>query len=465
MTGPSRSAAVNRVLMQQAQLALATAPQPRPDLVPPGLDPWRQINRLTRAGVLFVALLSGTVGLWAATVPFAGAVIASGRIVVETDVRKIQHPTGGIVADIRVKDGDHVTAGDILFRLDDTNARATLALIDVELTRLTVRRARLIAERDGAATFDLPPGLPLDPKSPTVIEAMASEGVVFHTRREAARGQVSQLRERIDQSRREIEGVKAQLEAKQTQKMLIDDELKGVQQLYTSNLVAQSRLTSLQREASRLLGEEGSNIAEIARINGRISETELQIIQVSQDTRRGVSEELRDVEGKIADLAERRIAAADLLQRVVMRAPQEGIVHQNTLHTIGGVIAPGEQVMLLVPETDGLVIEARIDPTMIDRVHINQPVNVRFTAFDTSTTPTLTGRVEQVGADLTTDPKSGASYYEARIHLDRSEITKLGGKTLVPGMPAESFIQTGTHTPLAYILKPFDDQLTRAFRY
>jgi HlyD family secretion protein len=428
-------------------------------------DPWRSMHRMALAGIALLGLLIGTVGVWAMTAPLAGAVIAPGRVVVENNVRRIQHPTGGVVAEINVRDGDHVQAGAPLARLEDTNARATLALIDIELTRLSIRRERLEAERDSRATFVLPTVLTISADTSIVSDAMASETSVFKSRRDASSGQVSQLRERIEQSRLEIEGVTAQIEAKRHQKAIIKQELDGVEKLYAKNLVALPRVTALQREASRLYGEDGSLVADAARIRGRIAETELQIIQVTQDLRRGVSEELRDVEGKIADLSERRTAAAEQLARVLLRAPQSGIVHQSTIHTLGGVINPGEQVMLIIPENDGLVVEARIEPTMIDRLHLGQSVLVRFPAFDVATTPTIVGVLQHVAADLTSEPSTGSSYYTVKIRLGSSELGRLAGKVLVPGMPAESFIQTGTRTAFAYLAKPFQDQLARTFRY
>lgn len=428
-------------------------------------DPWRSLRRLTFVGTALIAVLTGTVGLWAATAPLASAVIANGRVVVESNVRKIQHPTGGVVARIYVHDGDHVKAGDLLLRLDDTNARATLALIETELHRLWIRKARLEAERTGQDSFALPSTLAALANATDVKDAMRSETQLFRSRRDANKGQILQLRERIDQAKREIDGVAAQLAAKARQKELTDEELGGVEKLYRQNLVAMSRLTGLQRDEARLLGEEGSLTAETARIRGRIAETQLQILQVDQDMRRNVSEESRDVEGKIADLSERRIAAADILNRVDIRAPQTGIVLQNSVHTIGGVVGPGEQIMLIVPEQDGLVVEARIDPTMIDRVQSGQDVLVRFPAFDAATTPTLHGHLRTVGADLTTDPATNTSFYTARVKLDHGEIARLDGKALVPGMPAEAFIQTGSRTALAYLIKPITDQLARAFRY
>ncbi|WP_082540389.1 HlyD family type I secretion periplasmic adaptor subunit [Bosea sp. Leaf344] len=440
---------------------------PSPATTPPGrplADPWRSIRRMALAGIATLMILFGTIGIWAATAPLSSAVIAWGRVVLEHNLRRIQHPAGGVVAAIHVRDGDHVEAGAVLVRLDATNARAALSLIEIELGRLIIRKARLEAERAGQDGF-APPMPAIADAVPAIAEALATEQGVFRARREAMAGQVAQLRERIEQARREIEGVAAQAGAKRDQAQLIGHELEGVQKLFDQNLVSLSRLTTLQREAARLSGEEGSLVAELARIRGRIAETELQILQVSQDLRRTVSEELRDVEGRIADLSERRVAALDQLARIEIRAPQAGIVHQSTVHTVGGVIAAGEQIMLIVPESDGLLVEARVDPAMIDRLRPGQDVLVRFTAFDAATTPSLTGQLQHIAAELTTDQPSGVSYYTVRIQLERTELDRLGGKALVPGMPAEAFIQTGARTALAYIAKPIQDQLSRAFRY
>lgn len=429
------------------------------------LDPRRDIRRAAVFGVATIAVLFGTVGLWAATVPLAGAVIASGKIVVESNVRRIQHPSGGIVAEIRVRDGDRVKAGDVLVKLDETQAKAGLALIELELRRFQARKARLEAERDGLSAIAMPPDVAERARERDVIQAMESEASLFRTRREAADVQRSQLRERIAQAGEEIRGLAAQIEAKRIQSGLIRQELEGVEKLYGQNLVALSRLTALQREASRLAGEEGSLTSDTARAKGRIAEIELQVLQIDQDLRREVTTELRDVEGKIADLSERRIAAVDQLARVEMRAPQDGVVHQQIVHTIGGVIGAAEQIMLIVPERDGLVVEARIEPAMIDRLSVSQSVVLRFPAFDSATTPDLHGRLIQLSADASTDEKTGNSFYTVRIALEQAEIERLDGKRLLPGMPVEAFIQTGMRTVLAYLIKPLEDQLARSFRH
>jgi HlyD family secretion protein len=436
-----------------------------PHAEPRTADPRRDIRRATLFGVATIAVLFGTVGLWAATAPLSGAVITSGKVVVESNVRRVQHPSGGVVAEIRVKDGDRVKAGDVLLRLDETNAKASLALIEIELLRFQARKARLEAERDGLPEPSLGNDLRDRADDPAVMRAVAGEMRLFRTRRTAADVQRAQFRERIMQSQEEIRGLTAQIDARRAQAILIEQELAGVRTLYDKSLVALSRLTALQREASRLVGERGSLISDTARIKGKIAEIELQIVQIDEDLRREVTTELREVDGKIADLSERRIAARDQLDRIEMRAPQDGLVHQRTVHTIGGVIGPAEQVMLIVPETDVLVVEARVEPAMIDRLRVGQAAMLRFPAFDSATTPDLKGSLIHVSADSSTDQQSGASFYTARIALDRSEIDRLGGKALLPGMPADAFIQTGSRTALAYLVKPIEDQLVRTFRY
>lgn len=432
---------------------------------PPRLTPFRDIRIASLGGITALAVTLGTVGVWATTAPLAGAVIAQGQVVVESNVRRVQHPTGGVIAEINVNDGDHVKAGDIVVRLDETTTRASLAVIENQLNQLLVRQARLVAERDDIETPEVPEELATRVDEPAIARMIAGEANLLAARRKAIAGQLSQLRERIAQTREEIRGLKAQAESKREQIRLIQTELTGVRELYRNKLVPLSRLTALEREATRLAGEEGQHIADTARAHGRITETELQMIQLGQDQRREVATELRDVETKIADLVERRTAALDQLKRVDIRAPQDGIVHQKAVFTVGGVVAAGEQMMLIVPEKDGLVVDAHIEPQLIDRLHVGQDVTLRFSAFNSATTPDLSGTLTRVAADLTRDQQTGAQFYVARVNFSAGELAKLDGKALVPGMPVEVFIQTGSRTAFSYMLKPIEDQLNRAFRH
>ena len=428
-------------------------------------DPFRDIRWAAAAGIAMLAVAISTAGVWAVTAPLASAVIAPAQIVVDSNVRRVQHPTGGVVAEILVNDGDRVRAGDVLVRLDETMTRANLALIENQLHQFWTRRARLRAEQDGRDEFAVPDELAGRTESAAIAEILAGEKSLLQSRRDAIGGQQSQLRERTAQIGEEIRGLAAQIDSKREQIRLIHRELEGVRQLFEKNLIPYARLTALEREAARLTGEEGQLIADTARAKGRITETELQTIQLTQDQRREIATELREVEIKIADLSERRVAALDQLGRVTLRAPQDGLVHQKTIHTVGGVITAGEQLMLIVPEKDSLVVEARIDPQMIDRLKLGQSAKLRFTAFDTAITPDLDGTLTRIAADLTKDEKSGVSYYVARIGLAGGELAKLGGKALVPGMPVEAYIQNGSRTAFAYLRKPLEDQLARSFRH
>ena len=424
----------------------------------------RSIRRQTLAGIAVILVLFGGFGVWAATTAISGAVIAAGQMVVETNVKKVQHPTGGVVGEIRVRDGDRVQTGDLLMRLDETVTRASLSMVTKQLDQFEARQARLIAERDDLPEVNIPASLAGRLSNPDVAEVINGERSLFEARRTAIQGQRAQLRERVAQFREEIRGLEAQALAKRKQIALINQELEGVDKLYKQNLVPITRLTSLQREASRLDGEEGQLVAQIASSRGRIAEIELQSIQLVQDLKREVATELRDVQAKIGEFVERKVSAEDLLKRIEIRAPQDGFVHQLAVHTVGGVINAGEPVMLIVPQTDTLVVEARIMPQNIDQIRVGQPVTLRFSAFDQQTTPEILATLSRVSADLTRDTQTNEYFYTARVAITDEELKKLKGKALLPGMPVEAFIQTGSRTALSYLLKPFQDQVARAFR-
>jgi HlyD family secretion protein len=426
------------------------------------------IRRLNLIGVTILAILVGLFGGWAAFAELSGAVIASGFIVVESNVKKVQHPTGGIVGSIFVKQGDLVREGQILLQLDDTVPRATLGIVRSQLDELGARRSRLTAERDRADAISFDDDL-LDRRQETsVAAAIAGERKLFESRRSALTGQRSQLRERAAQINEEIRGLSAQRAAKEKEIALIAEELTGVADLYKKNLVSIMRYMALQRDQTKLQGEHGQLVAEIARARGRISEIELQIIQLDQDLRTEVLRELRDIEGKIAELKERLTAAEDQLRRVAIRAPQTGMVHELNVHTVGGVIGGGETLMLIVPRADKLVVETRVAPTDIDQITLGAPVLVRIMAGNQRTTPDVAGSVTQVSADLTREQASGSqagqAYFMVRVALNEESVRRLGDLRLVPGMPAEAFIQTGLRTPLDYLIKPLQEQIARALR-
>ncbi len=431
---------------------------------PARADSSASIHRHIVVGCAVVAFLAVGLGGWASTAEISGALIAPGSLVVDSNVKKVQHPTGGVVGEVRVREGDHVKAGDILVRLDETVTRANLAIVTKGLTELYARRARLAAERDGAETVGVPKELADRVDDPDVQEALASERKLFELRRKARLGQKDQLQQRIKQLNEQIAGLTAQQDAKAKEMSLIDQELQGVRDLWAKNLVQINRLTSLEREAARLQGERGQLIASAAEAKGKIVETQLQIIQVDQELSSDVAKELREIDSKIGEYVERKITAEDQLKRTDLRAPQDGVVFQSTVNTVGGVIAAGDTVMLIVPAADNLLVEAKVEPKDIDQVQFGQPVVLRFSAFNTRTTPELNGKVVRIAADTTVDQRTGQSYYLVRIAMTAEQIKRLGDVKLSPGMPVEAFIQTGDRTMISYLVKPLRDQLMRSFR-
>lgn len=426
-------------------------------------DEDRSLRRHLFGGTILVAVLTGGIGGWAATTELSGAVTASGSVVVDSNVKKVQHLTGGIVGELRVREGDHVRSGDILVRLDETALRAGLAIYAKGLDEMHARKARLASERDGADNIAVASEL-LDNPSKEFIAALDSERKLFELRAAARRGQKSQLRQRIAQLEDETRGYAALQQAKAEEIELIQRELTGVRGLWEKNLVQINRLTLLEREAARLKGELAQSIASTAQVRGKVSEIELQILQIDQELSSEVAKELREIDGKIGEFIERKVTAEDQLKRVDIRSPQDGVVHQLNVHTVGGVVSAADPVMLIVPEADMLMVEAKISPTDIDQLYIGQTANLRFSAFNQRTTPEISGKVSRISADVTPDQRTGQNFYTVRLLITPEELARLGNVRLVPGMPAEVFARTYDRSILSYLVKPLSDQVARAFR-
>jgi HlyD family secretion protein len=422
------------------------------------------IRRNIRLGGIAALALVGGLGLWAGTSSLSGAVVAAGHLVVDSNVKAVQHPQGGVVGALNVHNGSVVSAGEVLVRLDDTVAKANLAIVDNGLDELIARQARLTAERDGADTIVYPEELTARASDPEIGQLIEGENKVFSLRRQARDGQVSQLRERIAQFRQEISGIEAQQKSKQQEIALIKVELDGMEELWKKKLVPLSRLADRQRAQAQLDGEVGQLTAAAAQTRGRISETELAIIQIDQDMRSQVAGELREIDAKAGELRERQVAAEQSLRQIDIRAPQAGRVHQMAIHTVGGVVTPGEAIMQIVPTADALVVEARIAPQDIDQVSIGQPATLRLSAFNQQTTPEVEGTVDRISPDMIEDPKAGVAYYGVRIVLSAKSLEQAGKPELKPGMPAEVFLKTTDRTVLSYLFKPLTDQASRAFR-
>lgn len=417
-------------------------------------------------GLILVGCLTFGIGGWAATARIAGAVIGEGVVDVDSSVKKVQHQTGGIIAELRVRDGDRVKAGDILVRLDPTQTLANDRAISQSVDELLAREARLEAERDGNAKISFPKALLEQAKKANseAARAIVAERKLFALRRQSRSGQKAQLKERSAGLQDEIKGYLGQSDAKQKELDLIHQELEGVRTLYAKKLVPTTRMVALERESARLAGERSQLTGMIAQTKGKIAETELQIFQIDQDLRSEVGKDLIETRSKLSDLRERKVAADDQLKRINIRAPQSGRVHELAVHTVGGVIEPGEQIMLIVPDHDALAVRVKFDPRDIDQVHVGQTVEMRFSAFDQRTTPEVEGRIAVVSPDLIQDKRNGRSYYTARVELNAGELAKLGSLKVVPGMPVEVFIETPERTVLSYLTKPLRDQANRAMR-
>ena len=429
--------------------------------------PWdsrRSISRHTLIGLVIVIVLAGGVGGWAGTMTLSGALIAQGSVVVDSNIKKVQHPTGGIVGELRVRDGDRVKQGDIVVRLDDTVTRANLAIVTKGLDELYARKARLESERDGAPAVKFPAGLLARASDPDIAPIVDGERKLFELRSNARTGQKAQLRQRIEQLNEEVRGLKAQRISKEKETKLIEREKDGVYDLWKQKLVPLTKLTELERAAVRLEGEAAQLVAQTAQAAGKISETELQIIQIDRDLSSEVAKETREIDGKIGEFVERKVTAEDQLKRVEIRSPQDGMVFQSNVHTVGGVITAGDAMMMIVPDADNLTVEAKVNPQDIDQVRPGQIALLRLSAFNQRTTPEIYGTVTRISADASTDQRTGQTYYTIRIAMPGDEVAKLGEVRMVPGMPVEAFVQTGDRTMISYLIKPLHDQLMRMFR-
>jgi HlyD family secretion protein len=415
-------------------------------------------NHLVFALCLVLVVVGG-LGGWAVFAEISGAVVSSGTIVVESSTKQVQHREGGIVREIRVKNGDLVEAGDLLISLDDTVTRANLSVITKQLTDLTAQELRLEAERDQKSSIDWP-----EDRAAQLTDIELGQQMLLQARQASMEGRKKQLEEQIRQFNKQSEGLEAQVTAKVSEIELIKEELGDLGGLLDKQLVSKSRVTALRREQARLEGEYGDLIAQIARTKEAISERRIQILQIEESYRAEVLENLQEVRSRVAQLEEQKIAAEDELTRVDILAPRNGYVHQLAVHTIGGVIAPGETVLQIVPREDQLIVEAQVRPVDIDQMSPGQQARVRFPSFDQRTTPELNAELLTVSADLSTDERTGVSYYTARLVIDDDELAKLGNKTLVPGMPVETFLQTSDRTVLSYLVKPIQDQIAHALR-
>lgn len=415
-------------------------------------------------GTITVLLLVAGLGGWSAIASISGAVIAPSIVVVESNAKQVQHLEGGIVAEIMVKDGQQVKAGERLIRLDQTDTRASLGVIDAQLNELLSRLARLRAERDEADKVTFDDKLKLSVPAEDLAKSRQGQLKLFKSRQRTVQAEKDQLEQRVAQLNEEISGLKAQQNSRQKQKAFLEDELVGLRKLTQRGLVPKTRLLALERQAAEIEGERGQFTADMARARGRIAELKVQATQTTSERRNETLTDLRSTQASVAELLERRRAAVSRLARINIFAPRDGYVHNLSVHTVGGVIAPREPIMAIIPEQDALQIEARVDPSDIHRVFDGQSVVTRFSSLDAAKTPELKGVVSRVPAASSQADGQTPPYYIVRVSISDGELAKLNGQRLKPGMPAEVYIETGDRKAISYLLKPFTDALPKVFR-
>jgi HlyD family secretion protein len=415
-------------------------------------------------GYASIALLLGVFGGWAALTDINGAVIASATIVVESYSKRVQHQEGGLVSKIMVKDGDRVNAGQPLVILDPTDSKAELAVIDNSLDELQVKKARLEAQRDGKVDMRLPDVLDSKHSDSKITAMVTGQLKLLQSTAESVSGKKNQLKQQVEQLAEQISGIEAQIVSKRNQAGLIKQELAGLKRLQAKGLVPNSRILSVEREQSRLEGEDGELRASKAAAQSRIGEVELRSLQLQEDVRTEALTELRDTEAKLGELIERRVSLSSRVNRTTINAPITGTVYQLAVHTEGGVIGAGDTLMLIVPEGDDLVLQAQVSPNDRDQVQTGQGAQVRFPSFNARLTPEIFATVQQVAADTTRVDNNSPPFYVVRLVISAKELAKLGDNRLQPGMNAEVFIQTGARSPMSYLLKPLVDQFARALR-
>ena len=421
-------------------------------------------RRIVGTGRLIILVFGvGFLG-WAALAPLDSAVMAPGIVVVETHRKTIQHLEGGIVRDVLVADGQNVFAGQMLVRMDDTQARTSLELLMGEADALSAQEARLVAERDGSATITFPKDLLARSGDPEAAAAMRGEQGAFETRRETLAKQIDILSKHSDENERIVAGLRSEQAAADLQLELIDREVASVQSLYDQKLATLSRLLALQRQAADLSGQRGQIVEKIAQTQLGSGENELQIMNLKNQQLSDVVKDLRDVQTKRFDILDRIQAARDVLARLTIRAPVSGKIVSLAIHTNGAVVRPGDTIMEIVPQKDALEVEAHIRPEDADNVHVGMTARVNLSAYQQRRLPIIDGVVNDVSADRLVDQRTGQPYFNVNVTVDRSLLRNYPNARLIPGLPVEVALNTGSRTALEYFIEPITDVFRKGMR-
>lgn len=413
-------------------------------------------------GVASVAGLLLLVGLFH-VITIGGAVIATGQVMVQGKPRPVQSLEGGVVRALHVRNGDSVAAGDVLIELDPTITEINRDIVLGRLAELITRRSRLEAEEQGLPDV-VPPDLPPQLDRRTAEKHLAGQRELFRSRRSVLETRKAQLQERTRQQEAQIEGIEAQIEATRTQAGFVDHEVRNLMTLREQGLVPESRLLELQGRQAALWGQIALHRSELVRTRNAIRDARLEVVQTEREFHEKVVTELREVSAKIEENRLELARIESTLARLDVRAPVAGIVHEMQVWTAGGVIAPKETLLTVIPVADGVDFEVHVAPDAIDTIHLGQKARVRFPAFDRRSTPELSGAISLISPDAIRDPATGRTFYRINLTLARAELDRLGGLDLVPGMPIEAFLQTKERSVLNFLVKPFTDQLSHAFR-
>ncbi|MEY3960306.1 MAG: Type secretion system rane fusion protein PrsE [Pseudomonadota bacterium] len=417
-------------------------------------------------GSIALALLVIGLGTWATFAMIDGAVVAGGRVIVESNRQAVQHPDGGVVAEVLVKEGARVAQGDVLIRLDPTLAQTELGMVENQLYEVMARRGRLTAERDGASHIIPDPALVAAGRAdPAMAELSTGQQALFEARRESLHQAMTQLENQKLQLDNQVAGIDAVSASLARQIALTEEELRGQESLLEKGLAQGTRVLNLRREAARLAGAIGEARAQRAQAMERIAEIEIERLKLMGQRREEAITTLRDLKVTELDLEERRTALRTRLARMEIRAPSSGVVYDVRLTGPWSVLKPAEAVLFILPTDRPLLIESRVSPLHVNKVHPGQEVIVRFPSFDMRETPDLIGRVRQVSPDTYTEQGTGAVFYRAEVELPEVELKKLSeGQVIVPGMPVDTFLRTGEYSPLAYLLRPLTRFLDTAMR-
>ena len=410
-----------------------------------------------------ILLTFGVAGGWAAIAKIDRAVVAPASISLETNRKSVQHFEGGIVREILIKEGDHVSEGQVLLRLEKTQAQANSDLVRNQLYAFLALEARLLAERDEKSEIAWPVEFDLEKQDPVVLGLIVDQVNQFNERRASLLGQINILESKANQLRIEISGIDIEKDSTEKQTKYINEELVGLRRLLTKHLVPANRVLTMERERTRLEGVIGKAIADKAKIEGAISEIGIQIAQLKQKQHEDIATSLLDVRQRIGDFRQKSIVAGDVLRRVAITAPRAGTVQNMKVFTLGQVVRSGELLLEVVPEDERLIVYAQFSLTDIDVIHEGQRAEIRFPAFHSRTIPLMTGELESISSDRLVDEASKQPYYLGIISIDRAEIPEDYRSRLRSGMPAEVLVGAGERTVLDYLISPLKSSLAKTF--